>query len=207
MGDLIKAIEYLGIPATVGVAAITGYLILNFIGEILELMGKVVPEFMKVRKFFKRKHDEKAQQQKLMKDMQDALNKFNKHYDSDNIALRNNWMNWVNSRAEVYDEALDDLRAMKESLVSNNELTLDLYININRNRIIDFASKVANENSMVSREEYQRIFRIHDEYEDTLKRHNKTNGEVDVAYRIIIESYEDHMKNHTFIEDIRGYNN
>ena len=207
MGDLIKAIEYLGIPATVGVAAITGYLILNFIGEILELMGKVVPEFMKVRKFFKRKHDEKAQQQKLMKDMQDALNKFNKHYDSDNIALRNNWMDWVNSRAEVYDEALDDLRAMKESLVSNNELTLDLYININRNRIIDFASKVANENSMVSREEYQRIFRIHDEYEDTLKRHNKTNGEVDVAYRIIIESYEDHMKNHTFIEDIRGYNN
>ena len=32
-----------------------------------------------------------------------------------------------------------------------------------------------------------------------------TNGEVDIAYRIISESYETHMRNHTFIEDIRGY--
>lgn len=32
-----------------------------------------------------------------------------------------------------------------------------------------------------------------------------TNGEVDIAIRIIKEAYENHMRNHTFIENIRGY--
>ena len=205
MGDLIKAIEYLGIPATVGVAAITGYLILNFIGEILELMGKVVPEFMKVRKFFKRKHDEKAQQQKLMKDMQDALNKFNKHYDSDNIALRNNWMDWVNSRAKIYDASVDELKALKEALASNNELTLDLYINVNRNRILDFARIVADDKALASREEFNRIYKVNRDYHAILAKYNKENGEVDTAMRLINEAYDYRMKNHSFIEDIRGY--
>ncbi len=32
-----------------------------------------------------------------------------------------------------------------------------------------------------------------------------TNGEIDIAYRIIKESYGQHMRNRSFIEDIRGY--
>lgn len=32
-----------------------------------------------------------------------------------------------------------------------------------------------------------------------------TNGEVDIAIRIIKESYEKHMRHHSFVEDIRGY--
>lgn len=32
-----------------------------------------------------------------------------------------------------------------------------------------------------------------------------TNGEVDIALSIIKESYEKHMRNHTFMEDARGY--
>lgn len=125
--------------------------------------------------------------------------------NGDKRTSRDEWMQWVNSRAEVYDEALNDLRELKDSLKSNNELTLDLYINVNRNRIIDFASKVANEDSMVSREEFNRIFKIYNEYEEILEKHDKTNGKVDVAYRIISESYKEHMQNHSFIEDIRDY--
>ena len=33
-----------------------------------------------------------------------------------------------------------------------------------------------------------------------------TNGEVDIAIRIINESYEEHMRHHSFVEDVRGYN-
>ena len=54
--------------------------------------------------------------------------------------------------------------------------------------------------------EFNRIFKTYKNYENFLEKHNMTNGEVDIAYRIIKESYEDHMKNHTFVEDIRGYN-
>lgn len=207
MKDLIEGAEYLGIPMIVLGVLVGLFLVMQIIGEILEFKGKVVPEFLKIRKYFKRKKDEKKQQTKLIEECTKALNELNTHYSTDNIAQRDKWMTWVNQRAEIYDNALDDLRLLKESLLSNNELTLDLYININRHRIIDFASKVANENVAVSREEFNRIFKVYNEYEEILEKHGKTNGEVDVAYRIITESYENHMRNHTFLEDIRGYNN
>ena len=41
--------------------------------------------------------------------------------------------------------------------------------------------------------------------EDIIKKNNMTNGEVDIAIRIIKESYEKHMRHHSFVEDIRGY--
>jgi hypothetical protein len=57
----------------------------------------------------------------------------------------------------------------------------------------------------VTREQFNRIFKQHEEYEDIIKANGIKNGEVDIAYRIISESYETHMRNHSFIEDIRGY--
>lgn len=162
---------------------------------------------MKIRKYFKRKRQEKKQSRMFLQNVQTLLNDFNKHYSADNITKRNEWMQWVNDRAEVYDKSVTELTALKDALAANNELTLDLYINIHRNRIIDFASKVANENCLVSREEFNRIFKTYNEYEDVLKKYNKTNGEVDVAICIIKDSYTEHMKNHSFIEDIRGYSN
>lgn len=192
-------------PYKIGAAIIALFVISQITGEILELTGRVVPEFIKIRKYFARKSYENKQSRETLKKVQELLNDVNMHYSSDNIAKRDAWMAWVNSRAAVYDEAVADLLSVKDALASNNELTLDLYINVNRNRIIDFASKIANEDVMVSREEFNRIFKIYNEYEDILHKYNKTNGEVDIAIRIIKESYGNHMKHHSFIEDIRGY--
>lgn len=207
MGDLIKAGEYLEIPAIVLAALIGLFLILQIIGEILEFKGKIVPEFLKIRKYFKRKKEEKNKSKVLLEKVQQTLDEINVHYSADNIAKRNEWMSWVNSRAEVYDAALKELTSMRDGVASTNELMLDLYINFNRNRIIDFASKVINENVAVSREEFNRIFKVYNEYEEILEQHGKTNGEVEVSISIIRESYETHMRNHTFVEDYRGYNN
>lgn len=63
-----------------------------------------------------------------------------------------------------------------------------------------------DENFAVTREQFNRVFKLYDEYEDLLKQNNLKNGETDIAYRIIKHSYETHMRNHTFIEDVRGYN-
>ena len=193
-------------PTKVAISLVGLFLCVQIIGELLELKGKVVPEFIKIRKYFDRKKQEKQETQDTFKQVQTLLNEVNKHYSEDNIAKRNEWMNWVNSRAQVYDESVAELKELKEALAANNELTLDLYINTNRHRIIDFASKIANENTIVAREEFNRIFKVYEDYEKILKKYGKTNGEADIAYRVIIESYEDHMKNHTFLEDVRGYN-
>ena len=204
-GQVLGNLEYLKVPAGIISALLILFVIMQIVGEILEFKGKVVPEIVKIRKYFKRKRQEKKQTRMLLKNVHTLLDDVNKHYSADNITKRNEWMKWVNERAEVYDKSVKELTELKSALAANNELTLDLYINIHRNRIIDFASKVVNEKCLVSREEFNRIFKTYTEYEDVLKKYNKTNGEVDVAICIIRDSYTEHMKNHTFIEDIRGY--
>ena len=205
MKDLIEGVQFLGIPGTIAIVLIGIFLVLQIIGELLEFKGKIVPEFLKIRKYFKRKKDEKEKQAKLLERLAEKLESFEEHYNPDNIAKRNDWMQWVNDRAKVYDASVKELTTFKEALEVTKELTLDLYINVNRNRIIDFAGKVVNEDSAVSREEFNRIFKIYDEYEAILEKYSKTNGEVEISIRIIREAYEAHMRNHTFIEDSRGY--
>ena len=202
---MIAYFEYLNMPTKIGVAIILLFVVSQAVGELLELCGKVVPEFIKVRKYFKRRKDEKNQINTTLQQVQVLLNDVNQHYSADNITKRDAWMQWVNERAAVYDASVEELTALKDALAANNELTLDLYININRNRIIDFASKITNDKLAVSREEFNRIFKVYHEYEEILEKYNKTNGEVDIAIRIIEESYKEHMKNRSFIEDIRGY--
>ena len=202
---MLGYLEYLNMPSKIVIAFVVVLFFMNIVGELLEFKGKVVPEFMKIRKYFARKKQEKKQIYETLKQVMSLLDDVNQHYSADNITKRNAWMEWVNSRAKVYDESVAELAALKDALFANNELTLDLYINVNRNRIIDFASKIANEKCAVSREEFNRIFKVYNEYESILEKHGKTNGEVDIAYRIITESYEKHMMNRSFIENVRGY--
>jgi hypothetical protein len=213
---MIKYLEYLmeniNMPLAVAVAIIVAFVVMQLVGELLEFKGKAVPEFVKIRKFFARKKVEKQKIQnereetaKTLKEVKQLLNDVNQHYSADNIAKRDEWMQWVNDRVKVYDASIVELIELKEHFKENNAITLDMYININRNRILDFASKVVDGKCLVSREEYNRIFKIYEEYEETLEKYGKTNGEVDIAYRIINESYEEHMKKHSFIEDNRGW--
>ena len=202
-----QLLEFFKITGPWAAGILGTWIILNIIGELIEKTGKIVPEFMKIRKFFTRKKEEKKRQKQLLINVETLLNDVNQHYSEDNIAKRNEWMEWVNSRARIYDQSIAELTEMKQSIADNNKLTLDLYININRNRIIDFASKVANENVLISKEEFNRIFKIYQDYEAILEQHHMTNGEVDIAYRIIQESYKERLQDHTFLEDVRGYNN
>lgn len=202
-----QLLEFFKITGPWAAGILGTWIILNIVGELVEKTGKIVPEFMKVRKFLARKKEEKKRQKQLLVNVETLLNDVNQHYSEDNIAKRNEWMEWVNSRARIYDQSIAELTEMKQSIADNNKLTLDLYININRNRIIDFASKVANENVLISKEEFNRIFKIYQDYEAILEQHHMTNGEVDIAYRIIQESYKERLQDHTFLEDVRGYNN
>lgn len=210
---MLDYIEYLNLPATVIIAIAGLYVFINIIGELLEFKGKVVPEFIKIRKYFKRKKDEKNEMAQTLRDVKALLNDVNAHYSSDNIAKRDKWMQWVNDRATVYDNSIVEVGEISRNLIdvtkALNECTKmseEMFVQNSRDRIIDFAAKVANKDSMVSKEEFNRIIKVHEKYVKFLEEHNMTNGEVDIAYRIIEESYEEHMKNHTFIEDIRGYN-
>ena len=203
MEQLLEFFKITG-PWAAGILGI--WIVLNIIGEICEKKNKIVPEFMKIVTHFRNKKEEKKELHQFIKDMKTFTDDIKLHYSPESLETRNKWMEWVNNRADKYDAAVDELTNLKEDIAKNNVLTLDLYININRHRIIDFASKVANEDTLISQEEFNRIFKVYRDYEAVLEQHHMTNGEVDVAYRVIVEAYEERLREHTFLENIRGYN-
>lgn len=206
---MLNYIEYLNIPVKIALVLVVIFFSMQIIGEFLEFKGKVVPEFFKIRKWFTRRKREKAEAAQTLKDVQVLLNDVNSHYSADNIAKSDGWMQWVNNRAEVYDESIKQLREalteVMQALKDNTKLTEEMFIQSSRDRIIDFATKTSNENVMVSREEFNRIFKVYAKYEKYLEEHKMTNGEVDINYQIIKESYEQRLRDHAFTEDIRGY--
>lgn len=121
MGDIIKAIEFLGIPATITIALVGLFLILQVIGEFCELKGKIVPEFLKIRKYFKRKKQEKEDTKRMIQDCKQALLEFNSHYSPANIAKRNNWMHEVDDNVKSNDELIQKLDGKMDKLLETNE--------------------------------------------------------------------------------------
>lgn len=202
---MISFVEYLKIPGAAALGIIVAFFVIQVIGEILEFKGKVVPEIMKIRKYFARKKQERemlAKIPEMLANTQKVLDEFNAHYSADNITKRDNWMRWVDHQAEVYDSSIAEI---ERKLDKNNEITLGLLIDSKRNTIIDFAAKVVDDNYPATHEQFRRIFKLYDEYEKIIEENSMTNGEVDVAHRIIQESYKDRVRNRTFVEDVRGY--
>lgn len=203
---MLDYIEYLDIPVKVAIVLISAFLIMQLVGEILEFKGKVVPEFIKVRKVFARRKKERMLMQKMEKTLdqvQVTMDELNKHYSTDNIKMRDEWIKTVNSKLDQYDASMAEL---DRKLDKNNSDTLSILIDSKRNPIISFASLVIDESKPVTKEQFNRIFKLYEEYESIIKANGMTNGEVDIAIRIIREAYESHLRNQSFIEDIRGYN-
>lgn len=202
---MINYIEFLNVPAKIAIVLVGLFLVIQVIGELLEFKGKVVPEFAKIRKVFARRKKERMLLQKMEKtidQVQLTLDDLNQHYSTDNIRMRDEWMRLVNSKLEQYDKSISELGV---KLDKNNSDTLSILIDSKRNAIISFASLVIDESKPVTREQFNRIFKVHQEYESIIESNGMTNGEVDIALSIIKESYEKRMRNHTFVEDARGY--
>lgn len=206
---MLNYLDRLGISTTTGIGLIlvVAFLIINIIGEILSFKGKVIPAFMRIISFYKAKKEKRIKQERLIQEMQELLKSFNEHYSNDNIQKRNSWMDWVNNQATNYDTSIttinQTLSEVKNALDKNTKMAEEVFVQNCRDRIIDFATKVNNENSPVSREEFNRIFKVHDQYEKFLVEHRRTNGEIDVNFEIIQEAYAAHVRNCSFIEDIR----
>ena len=206
---MINFVEYLQLPAKIAIVVIAVVFLMNIIGEIIEFKGRVAPEFLKMRKYFVRKRNEKKETVQTLKDVKKLLSDVNSHYSDDNIAKRDKWIKWVNDMAKVYDTSIVEIKnqlvSVTDTLNNSAKITQELFIQNSRDRIIDFATKVTDCKNLVSREEFNRIFKVYDKYESFLEEREMTNGEVDIAILVIQESYAQHMKEHTFLEDVRGY--
>lgn len=213
MLDMLEYLnQYFNIPIVAIIAIIAFLVIANVIGEALEFTGKVVPEFMKIRKRYARKKQERetlAQMPEMMDKVKELLNDVNEHYSSDNIKMRDGWMSGVNGKLENYEEVIhvinDKIDKNSYDIVNLRDDVVDLLLDNKRETIIAFAEKVCDDKFPATREQFNRIFKIHEEYERIITERGLTNGEIDVAFKIINESYQVRLKRHTFIEDVRWH--
>ena len=171
------------------------------VGEVLEFCGIVVPEFVKIRKKIIRARKDKEILRNvpvMVGGIQEKLDEFMQYYKPELIAKRNEWMDFVNKTIKDNE---DGIRNLSEKLEKNNKDTLDLLVDMKRNAIINFASVAIDKERPVTREQFHRIFKIYEEYEHIIEENGLTNGEVDIAYKIINKAYELHMLEHSFVED------
>ena len=202
---MLNYIEYLNIQSQIAIALVAVLFVLQLIGEFLNFKGKAVPEIMSIRKYFARKKSERKVIRELpdtIQELKDIVNNINEHYNEDNISKRDKWIDSVNDKIMTEDKFIRDL---DKKLDEANKDIVSILVDSKRDTIIDFASKVSNSKALVTKEQFNRVFKLYKEYEDLISDNGLTNGEVDIAYRIIVESYEEHLSNHTFIEDTRGW--
>lgn len=202
---MLNYIEYLNIQSQIAIVLVVVLFVLQLVGEFLNFKGKAVPEIMSIRKYFARKKTERKIIRELpdtIQDLKDIVNNINEHYNADNISKRDKWIDNVNNKLMIEDKLVRDL---DKKLDEANKDIVSILVDNKRDTIIDFASKVSNSNALVTKEQFNRVFKLYKEYEDLISKNGLTNGEVDIAYRIIVESYEEHLSNHTFIEDTRGW--
>ena len=198
-------------PSWVFLLLMIGFFLMQAVGEFLEFKGKIVPEFMKIRKLFARRKKEKqalSQMTDLLPSLRMVpetlekatalLQNVDRHYSSDNIALRDRWMDGVDSNIDEIHQTMKEVIA---KLDKNSEDTLAIRIENMRSTIIDFASYVSNAGHPVTKEQFARVFKMYKEYEGIITQNGLTNGEVDIAIRIVKDAYEQHLRTHSFIED------
>lgn len=202
---MIPYLEYLHVPMTVGAVIVVALLVMNFVGEVIEFSGKVAPECLKMRKYFARKRRERetlAALPETIAEVNKTLAEIKVHCSAENISKRDRWMHSVDDRQERDHKWIESL---SEILSQIQETVLSIRIENMRSEIISFSSVVIDPQAPATRDQFDRIFRLHADYEAILAEHHKTNGETTLAMHMIKEAYEERMRNHSFLEDVRGY--
>jgi hypothetical protein len=195
MSDLLKGIEYLGVPATIAIILVGLFVILQIIGEIVEVSGKVVPEFLKVRKYFSRRKREKEENQKMLKECKALLSEFNSHYDDDNITKRNIWMNKVDTSVKNNDQFIQKLDGKIDKLLEDNENLKNQLDQVKSNVLENEADRLRSElfdcgnrcrrNIRLHPEEMDHIRDVYHKYSDVLKQ----NGPGEKEFNFITDYY------------------
>lgn len=111
----------------------------------------------------------------------------------------------LNKNVEELARLSATVSEMQKRLDETFGFALSTWVDNQRNTILNFANRLVKNDKNVSNEEFKHIMSLHQDYEDTLAKYNMSNGQVDVAYRIITDDYKRRLENREFIEDIRGY--
>jgi hypothetical protein len=191
VGDLLKGIEYLGIPMTVAIVLVSIWLILHIIGFILDIKKKAVPEIINIRGYIRRKKEDKQ----MIRECKELLSEFNAHYNTDNITKRNDWMNGVNNSVKNNDALIEKLDGKIDKLLADNESLKTQLHQVKSNVLENEADRLRSElfdcgnrcrrNIRLHPEEMDHIREVYHKYSVVLKQ----NGPGEKEFNFITDYY------------------
>ena len=191
---MVELFERLGMPGTIISAIAFVLLVAGAIKEFTSSFSTFKKVFNWIKGIKKRIKEKKEAREKLQQSLLEAqkiIKDFSIHYSEDNISQRDNWINWVNQKAEEYNSTLDNINKRLEKL---DMITEETRLDQQRNAILDFAARVNNPQYDYSREHYKKIFKTIDTYEKYIEENYLTNGEVDAAVEKIQKAFDEKEK-------------
>lgn len=188
---MISAAQALGISGAVLVIIIIFVLIANAFKDGGSIVDGAKRFFAWMKNLFMRRKLKKEKQEKMestLNSVETLLKEFNGHYSKDNIEKRDNWIDWVNNKAEEYNTTLENIN---QRLAKLDIITEETRLDQQRNAILDFAARVNNPQYDYSHEHFKKIFKTIAAYEKYIEDNNLTNGEVDAAIEKIEKAFEE----------------
>ena len=193
---MVELFERLGVPGTVISVIAFVLLVAGAIKEFatsFSTFKKVFNWIKGIKEKLKKKKTKRKKLEKTIASVEALLADINQHYSKDNISKRDEWINWVNGRAETYNSTLENINERLGSLDEKLEKTTNLAektrLDQQRQSILDFAARVNNPQYDYSKEHFRKVFKTIDEYEAYIEANNLINGEIDHAIGVIEKAY------------------
>lgn len=198
MGDAIKGIEFLGVPAWVAMGIVGVLLIIQIVGCILDFKGKVVPEIINIRGYRRRKREEKEKAKKVVETLAKVellLSDVNSHYSKDNITKRNDWMKDVDQSIRDNDKLIQAFDSKIDKILETNEGLRDELSQVKSNVLENEADRLRSElfdcgnrcrrNIRLHPEEMEHIRVVWNKYSNILHQ----NGAGEKEFNFIVDYY------------------
>lgn len=104
-----------------------------------------------------------------------------------------------------YKKALKDLESNLTTAIAHLQATIDegnnvseqRYIQQIRSEILDFCNACSVRK--YKQEAYQHVMELHSEYMSILRKRGEENGQVSESYQVMVEQYQEHVRNGDFI--------
>lgn len=198
---MVELFERLGVPGTVISVIAFVLLVAGAIKEFTNSFSTFKKVFNWIKGIKKRIKEKKEAREKLQQSLLEAqkiITDFSVHYSEDNISQRDQWIKWVNDKADTYNEAIvtfsNQMTEFGKQLEKTQKLSEETSLNQKRLSVLEFAVRVNNPQYDYSKEYFLKMKKIIEEYEEYVKENNIVNGEIDQAIKVIEKAYEEKEK-------------
>lgn len=160
------------------------FMIVELIKAFKYLWDLFAPKILKIKT---KESEEKATRKEI-----NELTRSNAETINTFITTQNDFNKKISTRMDTLENRIDDIA----------EMQIDMNLEDMRSKILDFASSIGEGKRNHTREQYRYIMKIHKNYDDLVRKTNRTNDEVDISYDIIMNSFRIKSESHSFLEDI-----